>query len=51
MVIKLEKTGEFHNINLGKYDSINPVIVHVNLNWEAITNNQSGWIGEIYGID
>ncbi|MDY7003760.1 MAG: tellurium resistance protein TerA [Cyanobacteriota bacterium] len=49
MVIKLEKTGDFHNINLSKDDSTDPVIVHVNLNWEAITNNRSGWIGKIFG--
>ncbi len=49
MVIKLEKTGDFHKIDLSKDKRANPVQVHVNLNWEAVKNSRGGWIEKIFG--
>ncbi len=48
MVIKLEKTGDFHKINLNKEERSNPVRVHVNLNWEAVKNSQGSFIERIF---
>ena len=49
MVIKLEKTGDFHKIDLSKDERANPVQVHVNLNWEAVKNSQGCLIEKIFG--
>ena len=49
MVIKLEKTGDFHKIDLSKDEIASPVKIHVNLNWEAVKNSQGSFIEKIFG--
>lgn len=49
MVIKLEKTGDSHRIDLRKHESAKSVSVHVNLNWEKLTNNKGGFLEKIFG--
>lgn len=36
IVIKLEKMGDFHKIDLNKDERANHVQIHLNLNWEAV---------------
>ena len=40
--IQLKKSGDSHNINLNKSSDCQPLVIHVNLNWNRQENNIGG---------
>lgn len=48
MAIKLEKQGDSHSIDLTKSNNSQPLIVHVNLDWEELENKSSGLLRVLF---
>lgn len=49
MAIKLEKSGDFHKINLDKSENAESLRVHVNLDWEELKKKEGGFFKKIFG--
>lgn len=49
MAIKLEKSGDFHKINLEKSESAESLRVHVNLDWEEVKKKEEGFFQKLFG--
>ncbi|MEH2376779.1 tellurium resistance protein TerA [Nostoc sp.] len=49
MAITLQKSGDSHKIDLSKAGKSKPLTVHINLNWNQLSNQNAGFFSKLLG--